>query len=298
MSPFKTLLQREWLQHRKGWFWLLGMPVALAIGAPLLPGTVELDGTPPTPVALFGITVVMVTAIVFMIAWLAMLFQAPGLARRDYQDRSVEFWMSLPVSHSASVAAPLVMHLLMLPLAGAVVGFLAGPVVAALVVSRIDGAGALASLPWATLLAGGLAALARLLLGVVLATLWLSPVVLVLMTASAWLKRWGVPAVIGVFGVGGAVLQKVYGITVVGETLARIGHQAARALVDASRDGGAVKWDEHTDVLAAIHDLPRESLHDAGLAIANLADPLFLGVLAVSAACFAALVLRRKHAGA
>ncbi|WP_205702797.1 hypothetical protein, partial [Rubrivivax rivuli] len=51
-----------------------------------------------------------------------------GMARRDHSDRSVEFWLSLPATHSASLAAPLVVHLLLVPAAALLAG-LAGEAV-------------------------------------------------------------------------------------------------------------------------------------------------------------------------
>jgi proline iminopeptidase len=44
----------------------------------------------------------------------------------------------------------------------------------------------------------------RLLLGVVLASFWAAPALLVVMAASTWLKRWGLPALGAFFGLGAA----------------------------------------------------------------------------------------------
>jgi hypothetical protein len=59
------------------------------------------------------------------------------------------------------------------------------------------------------LLAHGLALLARTALGLVLATLWLSPLILLTMVASAWLKRWGLPALVAALALLAGVLDKL-----------------------------------------------------------------------------------------
>ena len=77
---------------------------ALASKRSTLPSGLMLASMFVVPAVVLGITVV------------ALLIQTPGLARRDRQDRSIEFWLSLPTSHAASVAAPVLMHLVLVPL--------------------------------------------------------------------------------------------------------------------------------------------------------------------------------------
>jgi ABC-2 type transport system permease protein len=43
------------------------------------------------------------------------LFIALGSPRRDHGDRSIEFWLSLPSGHGESLAAPMLVHLLLVP---------------------------------------------------------------------------------------------------------------------------------------------------------------------------------------
>ena len=46
------------------------------------------------------------TALLLSVMSLASAVILAGVARRDHADRSIEFWLSLPVGHGASLAAP------------------------------------------------------------------------------------------------------------------------------------------------------------------------------------------------
>jgi ABC-2 type transport system permease protein len=239
-----------------------------------------------------------VTGLVAAVAWIAVAFQLPGLARRDMQDRSIEFWSSLPVSHAASVSATLLMHGVLVPMLALCVGFLASLVVGVTLIAVVLGPGALVHMSWGVLAACGLAGLARVLFGLCLAALWSAPLLLVPMVASAGLKRWGVPVVIATLGIGGLVLDKLYGITVIGDTVGALVQHAGQALLHV-REGTDVdvhigKNGEHISEVLAM--FPQWVAEDALLAVRDLASPLFAFALAVSAACFAALVQLRRRA--
>ena len=291
MSRFATLLRREWMQHHRGWLVLLGVPLMLALLAVVVPGSIEVDGAPPPPLALACMVTVVGALSMFSLAWMVMLLQAPGLARRDVQDRSVEFWMSLPVAPSASIAATLTLHALLMPMLALLVGFVLSQPVVAVLVSHVGGG--YGALPWAQLLPAGLAVLARGLVGAALFAVWMSPLVLLPMAASAWLKRWGVPAVVAVVGGGSLVLDKVYGKSWGIDALRAVGQRAGRALVDT---GGSALANDHTNFDRVIRELPAWALQDTPKALLQLADPVLLPVLAVSGLCFWALVQRRKLA--
>jgi hypothetical protein len=230
----------------------------------------------------------------FLIAWATSMIQAPGLARRDQQDRSIEFWLSLPTGHASSVAAPMLAHLLLFPLAAFVVGIVGGQLIGLLVVTRFIGLGAWFTLPWTTVLLITVALTARLVLGLVLATLWLSPLILLTMAASAWLKRWGLPAVIVFFAVVGNLMDKLYGNAIILDTLARLSENAGRAFITGRQPVGLQfrPGQDPTEMLAAFPGaLWQDGLH----AVSALADPLLAFALLVSAGCFALLILRRQR---
>jgi ABC-2 type transport system permease protein len=299
MNRFLTLLQREWIQHQRGWTILLLLPLVLIVLVGAVFGfQLEFDeGSAPGPLAAVMWFTMAVTVLTVALAWGATLLMSPGLARRDVQDRSIEFWVSLPSSHSQSVGATLLMHLLALPLAAVVVGVLGSLLVSPLLIAKGWGIGEWFGLPWGQLLAAASVLIVRMVVGVVLATLWLSPLILGTMAASAWLKRWGVPAVIGGVVASAVLLQNVYGITLVRDVLAYLGRQAAGAMA------GIVAGDEHGTLHLGSPDafadflpsFPGWLLDDAGLAIQALFTPGFALTLAAGAAAFALLVWRRQR---
>ena len=298
MTRFKTLLLREWMQHRFGWLVLMGLPFVLFAAVALFgQAQIQLDDSEePMALTVAGGIVLGVIATTLVLAWGASLLQTPGLARRDAQDRSVEFWLSLPAGHAQSIGTTLLAHLILLPVAALGVGLVGGLIVSLPVVTHAFGVGAWFALPWAQLLVAFAAVTLRLALGVVLATLWLSPLILVTMAASAWLKRWGIPAVAAVFGLGGLLLDRLYGNAVVWNVLGGLVQQASRALIATERHGEmAFAIERQADIPALLSHAAAWCALDAGHALAMLASPAFLAAIAVAAGAFALLVLRGQR---
>lgn len=305
MSPrFVTLLQREWLQHHRAWLLLAAVPPLLMLGLLAL-GRLEIDvdgrnavndvaRLHPSAIAMLCITAGALLS--FLLAWGSALIQAPGLARRDLSDRSVEFWLALPIGHGPALAAPLVAHLLLFPLAALVMGALAGTLLTPLALARAASLADWAGLPWGTMAAAAGALLLRVGLGLLLASLWLAPLVLVLMAASAWLRRWGLPAVVAGVALLGSVLDKVYGNPLVWRVGAELLGRAGQSFVS-GRAGAWVQLAPGQDAAPAMQALPGWALRDAGHALQALADPMLPAALAVAAGAFALLVLRRRRGG-
>jgi ABC-2 type transport system permease protein len=298
MNKMLPLMQREWLQHRFAWALLVLVPLGLAMLA-LSAGQVDFDDTFVQQSAserglLMGTIALMATTVViFIVVGVTSLFITFGLARRDHADRSIEFWLSLPVSHTQALAAPLLVHLVLVPAAALLAGLAGGYVLSLLLVTRFVGLGDWFALPWASLAPGSLAFAVRLAAGLPLAILWLSPLILLAVLANAFLRRWGVPVLAVTLGVGIAVLQGVFGIYALSEALLRLGRGAALSLAGASGEGVTFSDEKAPDVVLA--SLPQWALHDFGVAVQNLADPVFVGALVVSAALFAALVAWRAR---
>lgn len=200
-TRFKTLMLREWLQNR--WTWLIAiaaLPVLTLVSLPF--GEVQFNAQEKVrnlheavlliPLALTPLTCV-------MIAWLTTLFMASGLARRDWQDRSIEFWLSLPSTHGEHIGAQYLMHAFVFPLLALVMGVAFGLLLLPIVLLKF-GVG-FTGLAWG----GALSVLSVPLLLAVPAlffgALWMAPIVLTVMAASVWLKRLALPilAVIAVF---------------------------------------------------------------------------------------------------
>ena len=302
MKRLFPLMQREWLQHRLGWALMLGLPLALgllAIGF----GQIQIDGPGPDslgrelPMALALGGVAGTMALLLTVVGISSLIIVSGLPRRDHGDRSIEFWLSLPLGHGESLAAPLLVHLVLAPACALLVGLAGGQLVSLLLVSRVAGLGAWLGLPWATLLPATLALALRVLAGLPLAVLWLSPLILLVMLMTAWFKRWGWVILTAGLGLGSLVLQRLLGQPFLVDAGNRLMLRAGQALRAASPPQCEVK--SAADMDRAFQALPAWALHDFGHALRALASPLMLGALLVSAACFGLLMLwRQRGAGA
>jgi hypothetical protein len=302
---FNALLQREWMQHQRGWWIVMVVPVLVLLLVAVY-GNVDitLDADEDTSVIRTPSALLLAMGSLgglaignLALAWFSSLLQANGLARRDLQDRSIEFWLSLPVGHAQSLGATLLAHLLLAPWLALLVGAAGGLLVSLVVVAKAWGLAAWFTLPWGTLVAGLAAVLLRLAIGLVLATLWVAPLLLVAMAASAWLKRWGLPVVAAVIGITGVVLDKFFGWPIVWETLKIIGRSAGRAFFGADRDDGPQLRNVADAEGAAqiLQVLPSWAVEDLGRALHALLSPVFIIGLAVAAAAFMLLVLRRSR---
>jgi len=299
MTRFAPLLRREWMQHHRGYLALAVIPPVLLLLVLTLGPDVQIQpALSNAPMVLMPLAIILVTVLVAALTWLGMAFQLPGLARRDQQDRSIEFWLSLPVSHGASVGATLLFHAILVPLAALVIGWAFSHVLGLVMVAMVSGAATWSTLPWGLLLPDALVLLLRMALGLTLATLWVSPLLMVLMLASAGLKRWGVPAVIaGTVGTG-LVLHHGFGITGIADTLAQLMQQAAFALSPWGASERHLHVGENgADLLQVLQVFPSVAGRSAIDALQALASPLFVAAMAVSAACFYGLVLLRQRNG-
>ncbi|NCT83110.1 MAG: hypothetical protein GXC94_08215 [Comamonadaceae bacterium] len=286
-SHIPTLLLREWMQHKRGWLITAFAPPLLFLA--LLPFG-QVQGMPSEHKELVALAILMVSAsAVFAICLLVALFQMPGLARRDVQDRSIEFWLSLPGRPSESLAATVLAHAWLAPLGGAIVGTLFGLPIAMSLLAAKGGMSEVAGVNWGEVVAAALPLLLRGLAGTLPLLLWLTPLIFVLMAASAWLKRLGVPVVL----VGGLVivlvLNRVYDIGWPIEALIAWKSQLSLAILN---DAPGLK-----DALMSDTNLWVWAMQDFGRALAQLASLQFLGWAAVAAAGFALVVAKRSRAG-
>lgn len=292
-SRMRALMLREWMQHHRGWFAvMLALPLIVALLLPF--GGVEVGGH-NEPALLAGAVLMASAAVVCGLSWVVMLLQLPGLARRDQQDRSIEFWLSLPASHSESVLATLLMHVAVLPLLALVVGAALGLPFSAAFVIKVHGFSGLEQVPWFTLLAAGGVLLLRAALGLLLLGLWLAPLYLPVMAASAWLGRWGAPALIGVVLIGGGVLRQLYDNNIVFELLRQ---QLSAGLNASTLDPDSLARPASDLSAGFVAEVARLAGQDALQALGQIfSSPNFLLGLLVAAAAFALLLLQRRRAG-
>mgnify|MGYP003372320282 FL=1 len=298
MNPIYPLMQREWLQHRFAWALLALVPLALALVLVSF-GQIEFDdgeadriGT-ALPAVMTLVAVAVCTVSAFVVFWVTSVIIATGLARRDHGDRSIEFWLSLPVGHVPSLAVPMLVHLVLVPAAALALGLLAGHGLAMVLVARFAGLSAWFGLPWADLFAATLALGLRLLAGLPLATLWLAPVILMAMLARAWIGRWGLPVLGLVLALGGLLADRALGQPLLLPWLGHLIQQAVQAMAGAGEVSFTARGAD--EALAALRGLPGLALQDLGAALGALLSPAMAVGLVVSAVCFALLVDWRQR---
>lgn len=297
MNRFKTLLLREWLQHRFAWALMVLIPIALALVLGSV-GHIDFDGDKPRSPERLALIVAMASiagsaVVLALIACVASLITVAGLARRDHGDRSVEYWLSMPVGHAETFAVPLLTHLLIVPAAALVAGWLGGWLISLVLVVRIDSFSAWLALPWGTIMVGSLALMGRLIAGLPLALLWLSPLILLTVLLYAWFRRWGLVILAVLLAVGNIKFEWLLGRPLFTQLLAELFSRAGQAFIFPQRPGFAVTSDEHIPM--ALQAAPAWALENFGLALADLANPLLLGALLVAAACFWALIDWRRR---
>ena len=162
-------------------------------------------------------------------------------------------------------------------------------------VTKAYGLGAWWSLPWPSIIGALVALWLRLSLGVLLATLWLSPLIVGAMAASAWLKRWGVPVFVGGLAIGNLVLERVYGVHALSAALQTLMSSARQAFIGAGGGRATLQINSPREVETMLPAAAQWLLDDAGQALWAAASPAFVVALAVGAAAFALLVWRRQR---
>jgi ABC-2 type transport system permease protein len=302
MNTIWPLMQREWLQHRFAWLMLMLVPIALSI-LPLAVGEVEFDADvanrpgPELALLLGFISMVASIAVLGLLLWIVSAWITVGSPRRDHGDRSIEFWMSLPTSHSVSLATPIVVHMVLVPAAALVVGLMGGWLLSLVLVGRFVGFGEWLALPWGSLLPACMALVLRIAAGLPLALLWLAPLLLLAMLSNAVFKRWGLPVLAVALGLGGVLLENIFGWPLLQQTLAPLVQSAGLSIAGAS--GESMTVDSKTAPDVALSALPGWAATDFAAALHLLVSVRFVLGLVVAAVLFYGLVLwRQRGAGA
>ena len=298
-TPFLTLLRREFWEHRSLW------AAPLAVGAFIVlltlfkgsvaggPFQIHIDGERADIAARMigpaqGVYFRVVAAILFFVQYavaavivFVYLLDALNSERRD---RSILFWKSLPVSDTMTVASKAVTALLIVPLLVFVVSILVSALAFVILQFRLSGTTFASMLSWHT--GDWLVLQGVLLMNIVVASLWYSPIAAALLVISASVRRaallWAVlpPMALGLIERG--VLGSDYVFAFLGYRLGGffngVGSSAARET--------SAKADEamrHVDKIYA--------QIDATPLLANI--DLWLGVAAAIALLAIAVRLRR-----
>lgn len=291
MSRFIWLLKREWMQHHRGWVLLALIPLVIVLL--LLPwSTVDIEGGTPATLLVAMLASAGYVYLLLAIESATTLFQAAGMARRDQQDRSIEFWLSLPTGHVHSVGAMVLMHLLLMPLMVLLISFAGSQLVAIGLVIKLGGVAEVAQLAQPAWFGYNAVALLRLVLGLLVAALWSAPFVLGAMAAGAWLKGWGVPALVaGTVGLH-LLVRQLSGSQIVFETVQQWFTETLAALMPLVRGEGEVKAAMQQGGVS-LETFTRWMLSDLADMLRSLVSPSFGVALVLGVIAFALVVWRR-----
>lgn len=296
----RTLLLREWMQHRFGWTMMVLIPFAIAVlivpvasfqSADMAAG----EGPPQEaiPLIIALASVLGTAAVLAIVATIASLLFAVTSPRRDHGDRSVEFWLSLPVPHSASLGVPLGLHLLAIPALAMLAGWVLGHALSLLIAMRLGVLGEWAALPWGDLFPAMLAITLRMGAGMVLAALWFAPILMLVVLAYAVMRLWGEIALVAAMVVA-TIAEQRFGIRTIGAWFEAMGQGVVTAFPMGRTDGLNIT---HESMPGDLARMPGLLARDFGDSLAALASPVFAGGLIVAAALFAVLVLWRQRSG-
>jgi len=307
MNNLLPLMQREWLQHRFAWALLVLVPLALSLVVFGI-ATIELDddmnAMAPQDLALMlaSLTVAISVGVMLLLFGVTSLFNAIGSPRRDHGDRSIEFWLSLPSGHAESLIAPMLVHLLLVPLAAVGAGLLAAVPVSMVVVGRVVGFDAWFALPWGAIATAAGSTGLRLAGGLPLAMAWLLPLLLAAMLANAFFRRWGLPLLVVAVTLVSIGMDRVFGQPLLVQAIGLLTSHAATSLAGASGGVGVAPdgavLDGAGQMQAALSLLPAWAARDFAAAASDLVQPAFVGACAASALLFAALLWWRRRLAA
>ncbi len=295
MSPFATLLKREWLEHRAPFFWFqaaaLGLLTVVAVLALLVTGFGEVEihiqseglNAPPA----LSIDVwsdpewqryaatyrQLVTLPFFGIYLLAALFMLLGTLYDERKDRSVLFWKSLPVTDLETVLSKLVVALWIAPLI-LIVCVLFAQIIGLVILSVFVWSRDLGD-AWQLWWRAGIPLGAfQLLLGFLIQSLWVLPVAAYLMLISVSVPRMALLWAVAV-PVGAALLE-----------FGAFGTRTIASFVSRHIEPAALPGFGDDDRIMPV-------VHTVGDQLALLANPdLWLGVLIGAGFAYAAAKVR------
>ena len=187
------------------------------------------------------------------------------------------------------MAATVLAHAWLAPLGGAIVGMLFGLPIAMSVLGRQDGFEAITAVNWGEVITAATPLLLRAFAGTLPLLLWLAPLIFVLMAASAWLKRLGVPLVLVGTMVTVLVLDKVYAIEWPQHAIASWNKQINTSLL---HNANGLK-----DALKGDLNLWNWAAHDFAQTMVELVSLEFAGWTLLAAAGFALVVMKRARGG-
>ena len=184
----RTLIRREFWEHRALWMAPLAVAALLLIGAII--GKVNFDSSlaalPEQRRALFGVFMALAAVPQFITLLFIMVMYAGDCLYTERKDRSILFWKSMPVSNTLTVVSKLLVVAAIVPLGVYLVSAVTTLLMSGIHVIRAwqDHAGDVFWDAGTWLQIQGLS-----LLAVVAAVLWYAPITAFLLLVSAWARR-------------------------------------------------------------------------------------------------------------
>ena len=205
MSPtttFVTLLRREFWEHRA--LWVAPLVVALVLvlltvasgGLAGSPVQIQVNGkeaefiarmSGPEQAKFFGVVVAGLLVPQMLVMMVVLFSYLLDTLYAERKDRSILFWKSLPVSDAATVGSKAFVGLVVVPLLVYVLALLVSLVVFAVLSAKYSGSALAPLVEWHTV--DWLALQGVLLLNILVAALWYSPIVAALLMISAAARR-------------------------------------------------------------------------------------------------------------
>jgi ABC-2 type transport system permease protein len=185
----RTLIRREFWEHRALWMAPLAMAALLLVAA--IFGKVNFDSSfatlPEQRRALFGVIMAYASVAQFVVLGLIVWMYASDCLYTERKDRSILFWKSMPVSDTLTVLSKVLVVMVIVPLGVYLVSAMTTLLMSAIYLVRawqdhagggaFWDAGAWLRIQWVSLLT------------VVAGVLWYAPVTACLLLASAWARR-------------------------------------------------------------------------------------------------------------
>jgi ABC-2 type transport system permease protein len=184
----RTLIRREFWEHRALWMAPLAVAALLLIGAII--GKINFDSPlaalPEQRRALFGVFMALAAVPQFITLGILMLVYAGDCLYTERKDRSILFWKSMPVSNTLTVVSKLLVVMVIVPLGVYFVSAITTLLMSGIHVVRawqnpsgevFWDAGTWLQIQWVSLVA------------FVAGVLWFAPITAFLLLVSAWARR-------------------------------------------------------------------------------------------------------------
>ena len=183
----RTLIRREFWEHRALWIAPLSVAALLLVGAII--GKVSFDSDVATPEqrrALFGVFMAYAAIPQFITVGIITLMYAGDCLYTERKDRSILFWKSMPVSDTLTVVAKMLVVMLIVPLGVYVVSALTTLLLSGVYLVRAwhDHVGNVYWDAGTWLRIQGISLVTE-----VAGVLWYAPITAFLMLVSAWARR-------------------------------------------------------------------------------------------------------------